>query len=253
MLVALGGTPRVWRTDRMATIVTPGTDRLTVDAAQAAKHYGVEIAVCLPRRAQRKGVVEAAIKYLTRSWWRTAAVATPSEAQVSLDRWSVQVAGARSRPSGTVGQLGAAEPLRALPPTAPAIIAVERCASRSALVAFEGNRYSVGPAQAGRTVTVHARVGEPLLRILSAAGEIVATHRRAVAGAGQTVRSAEHAAALEHAVLQAFTTGHRCRRKANRPPGDRSLAELARLKGIQPEAAPVIDLARYAQLAEAAS
>ena len=33
----------------------PGTDRLTVEAAQLAKHYGVEIAVCPPRRAQRKG------------------------------------------------------------------------------------------------------------------------------------------------------------------------------------------------------
>ena len=254
VLVALGGTPRVWRTDRMATIVVPGTDRLTVDAAQAAKHYGVEIAVCPPRRAQRKGVVEAAIKYLTRSWWRTAKVATMGEAQASLDRWSVEVADQRRRPSGTVGQVGAAEPLRSLPAAAyPAVIAVERRASRSALVAFEGNRYSVSPVHAGRLVTVHARVGEPLLRILSAAGEIVATHRRLAAGAGQTVRSTEHAAALEQAVLSAFTTGHTCRRKTNRPPGDRALAELARLKGIEPESAPVIDLARYAQLAEVAS
>ena len=37
ILVALGGTARVWRTDRMATIVVPGTDRLTVDAANIAK------------------------------------------------------------------------------------------------------------------------------------------------------------------------------------------------------------------------
>src|SRR5690606_37769402 len=102
----------------------------------------------------------------------------------------------------------------------------------------EGNHYSVGPAHAGRTVTVHARVGEPLLRILSPAGEIIATHRRVAADAGQTVRSAEHAAALEQAVLRAFTTGHACRRKANRPPGDQSLAELARLKGIEPAPAP---------------
>ena len=51
VLACLGGTPRVWRTDRMATIVVPGTDRLTVDAAQAAKHYGVEIAVCEIGRA----------------------------------------------------------------------------------------------------------------------------------------------------------------------------------------------------------
>jgi len=254
VLVALGGTPRVWRTDRMATIVIPGTDRLTTDAAQAAKHYGVEIAVCPPRRAQRKGVVEAAIKYLTRSWWRTAPVASMAEAQASLDRWCLQVADQRRRPAGTVGQLGAGEPLRSLPTAAyPAVIAVARRASRSALVAFEANHYSVPPAQAGRTVTVHARVGEPLLRILSAAGEIVATHRRQVAGAGQTIRTAEHTAALEQAVLQAFTTDHACRRKANRPPGDTALAELARLKGVEPDSAPVIDLARYAQLAEVAS
>ena len=101
-----------------------------------------------------------------------------------------------ARPGGTVGELGAGEPLRALPAAAyPALIAVERKASRSALVAFEGNRYSVAPGYAARTVTVRARVGEPLLRILSAAGELVATHRRAPAGAGQTIRSAEHAAA----------------------------------------------------------
>jgi transposase len=254
VLVALGGTPRIWRTDRMATIVISNTDRLTVDAANAAKHYGVDIAVCPARRAQRKGVVEAAVKYTTKSWWRTAPVTTMAEAQASLDRWSLQVADERKRPGGTVGQLGAAEPLRALPHAAyPAVIAVERKASRSALVAFEANRYSVPPAHAGRTVTVHARVGEPVLRLVSAAGEIVATHRRATAGAGQTVRSAEHAAALQQAVLGAFTTGKACRRKANRPPGDTALAELARLKGIQPESAPVISLERYAQLAEVAS
>jgi transposase len=254
VLVALGGTPRVWRTDRMATIVIANTDRLTVDAANAAKHYGVDIAVCPARRAQRKGVVEAAVKYTTKSWWRTAPVTTMAEAQASLDGWSVQVADERKRPGRTVGQLGAAEPLRGLPAAAyPAVIAVQRKASRSALVAFEGNRYSVPPTHAGRTVTVHARVGEPGLRLLSAAGEVVATHRRAPAGAGQITRSTEHAAALEHAVLAAFTTDHACRRKANRPPGNDALAELARLRGVDVEPAPVISLQRYAELVEVAS
>jgi transposase len=253
VLVGLGGTPRVWRTDRMATIVIPNTDRLTVDAGQMAKHYGVDIAVCPARRAQRKGVVEAAIKYITKSWWRTAAVTSMSEAQASLDRWCVEVADQRRRPGGTVAALGAAEPLRALPHGAyPAVIAVERKASRSALVAFEANHYSVPPAHAGRTVTVVARVGEPVLRILSAAGEVLAEHRRAPAGAGQTVRSHAHAAMLQQAVLAAFTTDHPCRRKANRPPGDRALAELAKLKGLEPSPAPVISLERYARLAEAA-
>jgi transposase len=247
VLVALGGTPQVWRTDRMATVVIPGTDRLTVDAAQAAKHYGVEIAVCPPRRPQRKGVVENAIKYTTKSWWRSAPVTTMAEAQASLDRWCLEVADQRQRPEATVGELGAGEPLRALPAAAyPAVIEVERKASRSALVAFEGNRYSVPPAWATRTMTVHARVGEPVLRIFTPAGELVATHRRAPAGAGHTTRSPEHAAALEQAVLAAFTTDHACRRKANRPPGQDALAELARLKGLASLPAPVIDLARYA-------
>ncbi len=250
VLTALGGTPRVWRTDRMATIVVPGTDRLTVDAAQAAKHYGVEIAVCPPRRAQRKGVVEAAIKYTTNSWWRSAAVATMAEAQHSLDRWSLEVADERQRPAGTVGELGAAEPLRALPAIAyPALITVERKASRSALIAFEGNQYSVAPACAARSMTVHAVVGEGVLRIFSAAGELVATHRRSPAGAGQTIRSSEHANMLEQAVLAAFTTGHACPRKANRPPGQDALAELARLNGLATMPAPVIDLGRYAAFA----
>jgi transposase len=254
VLVALGGTPRVWRTDRMATIAIPGTDRLTVEAAQLAKHYGVEIAVCPPRRARRKGVVEAAIKYTTRSWWRTARVATLGDAQRDLDGWCVRVADARKRPGGTVGQLGQAETLRELPALAyPAQITVERKTSRSALVCFEGNRYSVPPAHAGRTVTVLAGVGDPLLRIVSAAGEIVAEHRRAPTGGGQTLRSAEHATMLEQAVLAAFTTGHACRRKANVPPGAQALSELARLRGVQPASAEVISLERYAQLAKAAN
>jgi hypothetical protein len=253
ILVELGGTPRMWRTDRMATIVVPGTDRLTVDAANIAKHYGVEIQVCPPRRAQRKGVVEKAIQYLTRSWWRTARVSTPADAQRGLDRWSLEVADRRARPGGTVGEIGASEPLRGVPALAyPALVTVARKASRSALVPFDANHYSVPPAHAGRTVTVQTRVGDPTIRIVSAAGEIVATHRQA-AGSGQTIRTAEHAAMLEKAVLQAFTTDHACRRKANRPPGPDALAELARLTGHDQPPGAVVSLADYQQLAEVAT
>jgi transposase len=253
ILVALGGTPRVWRTDRMATIVTPQTGRITPDAAALAKHYGVAVAVCPARRAQRKGVVEKAIQYMTRSWWRTAAVATLGDAQRSLDAWSVRVADQRTRPAGTVGEIAAAEVLRTLPSAPyPAQIVVERKVSRAALTTFEGNHYSVPPAHAGRTVTVTWRISEALLRISSAHGEIIAEHRRVAAGAGQTVRSPEHAALLQTAVLAAFTTKDACRRKPNLPPGDSALAELARLRGMDPGGAQVISLADYAALAEAA-
>lgn len=253
VLVALGGTPRVWRTDRMATIVTPQTGGITADAATLAKHYGTQIAVCPARRAQRKGVVEAAIKYLTRSWWRTAAVATLGDAQRGLNAWSARIADQRRRPAGTVAEIAATEVLRALPIAAyPAQIVVERKVSRAALAAFEGNQYSVPPAHAGRTVTVTCRPAEAVLRIVSMHGEIVAEHRRVAAGAGQTVRSAEHAALLQTAVLAAFTTKDACRRKPNLPPGDSALAELARLRGVDPGGAQVISLADYATLAEAA-
>ena len=108
-------------------------------------------------------------------------------------------------------------------------------------------------SHAGRTVTVLAQVGEPDLRVVSTAGEIVAEHRRAPAGAGQTIRTAEHAKLLEQTVLAAFTTARACRRKANLPPGKQALAELARRRGLDSEAAPVISLERYAQLAKAAN
>lgn len=102
-------------------------------------------------------------------------------------------------------------------------------------------------------MTVQARVGEPTLRIVSIAAELITSHRRAAAGAGQTVRTSEHADALKTAVLAAFTTDRECRRKVNRPPGPDALAKLARLQGMDDEPARVISLADYQQLADAAA
>jgi transposase len=252
VLRRLGGTARCWRTDRMATIVEPGSGRLRAEAAELAKHYGVTVAVCPPRRAQRKGVVEAAIRYIERSWWRSAQAATPAQAQGSLDRWCVEVADERRREGLTVGQRAAAEPLLPLPPVAyPAELRVERVVSASSLVAFEGNRYSVPPAQAGQTVAVLARLGTPTLRVISTAGVLVATHRRLPAGAGQLVRTGAHQAQLEQAVLAAFTTRPACARKPNRPPSVEALslaAALAPEAFVEPE---LPTLAAYAALAAA--
>jgi transposase len=250
VLRRLGGTARCWRTDRMATIVEPGTDRLRAEAAELAKHYGVSISVCPRYRPQRKGVVEAAIRYIGRSWWRTARVATAAEAQRSLDAWCAEVADQRRRGPLTVADRAAAEPLLPLPAAAyPAELRVERAVSASALVSLEGNRYSVPPALAGQTVTVRVRVGEPILEIVSAAGVLVSTHRRAPVGAGQLVRSPAHEAALEQAVLAAFTTRPRCARKPNRPPSCEALALAAAHAGAGDVAIP--SLADYARLAAA--
>ena len=115
LLRRFGGTARCWRTDRMATFVHPGTGRLRAEAAELAKHYGVAVAICPPERPQRKGAVEKGIDYLTRSWWTSAPVATPAQAQADLDRWAVSSADRRRRGGESVGSLASAEPLLALP------------------------------------------------------------------------------------------------------------------------------------------
>jgi transposase len=253
VLRRLGGTTRAWRTDRMATVVQPGSDRITSQFAQLAKHYGVQVWVCPARRPQRKGVVEAAVKYITRSWWRTAPVSSLGQAQADLDRWAIAVSDQRKRRDGTIAELAAQEPLLALPAMAfPAVLEVQRVVSRTAMVAFEGNHYSVPPGIVGQAVTVRARLGELHLEIISPANRRLARHRRAPAGAGQVCQREEHARQLKAAVLDAFTTDRPCRAKQNRPPGEGALRAAAALRGAEATTAVVVDLERYAQLAQVA-
>jgi hypothetical protein len=252
VLRRLGGTTRSWRTDRMATFVYPAADRLRPEAAAMAKHYGVNVAVCPANRPQRKGVVEKAIDYLTQSWWRSAPVSSPAQAQADLDRWCVAVSDRRRPGRSTVGQLAATESLLALPELPfPAEYREERVVSRDALVEFETNRYSVAPGHAGATVEVRARLGELHLEIYTLAGHRIARHRRALSGAEQTIRTPEHASMLERAVLAQFTSRKPCSRKPNRPPGERARAEAARLRGEQ-GGGVVVDLDQYARIARVA-
>jgi transposase len=254
VLRRLGGTTRSWRTDRMATFVYPGSDRLRPEAGALAKHYGVTVAVCPAHRPQRKGVVERAIDYLTQSWWRSAPVSTLAQAQADLDRWCAAVSDRRRRGNSTVGALAATEGLLALPESPfGAQYREQRVVSRDALVEFETNRYSVRPGHAGATVEVRARLGELHLEIYTLAGHRIARHRRALLGAGQTVRTEEHARALERAVLEQFTTNKPCSRKPNRPPGEQARAEAARLRGEQGAGGGVVvDLEQYARIARVA-
>lgn len=254
LLRRFGATARSWRTDRMASVVCPGSDRLRPEAAELAKHYGVAVAICPAERPQRKGAVEKGIDYLTRSWWSAAPVTTPAQAQADLDRFTTSVADARRRDRSTVGALADAEPLLALPAAPfPALLEVERKVDRQALVAFEGNRYSVGPELAGQAVTIRARLGELRVEIRTASGALVARHRRAPSGTGQTIRSESHARALEREVLAQFHTGRPAhKRKRNRPPGEAALAEARRLREGSAADAVVVDLAAYAEAAEVA-
>ena len=134
VLRRIGGTTRRWRTDRMAGVVIPGTKDLTPAFADVAKFYGAAVDICPRGRAKRKGVVEAANKYLTQGWWRSAEVGTPERAQESLDSFCRSVADQRQRGDTTVAGLADKERLGPLPATPyPAIIEVTSKVTPSAL------------------------------------------------------------------------------------------------------------------------
>jgi transposase len=250
-----GGTPRVWRTDRLATVIVPGRRGVQPSFAPVAKHYGAIVEPCPPRRGNRKGAVESSVRYLCGRWWRTMTATTPQDAQRSLDAFCTGPGDARARRttagSVTVAALAEAEPLLALPAAPyPATVNVARIVGDNAAVAFRGNSYSVPPGLGGTELTLAHRLGTLTVEIASPAGRVLVSHRLAPAGAGALVRTAAHRADLERAVLSAFSTERPCERKANKPPGEAARAEAAKLlAGLGSEV--VIDLARYAELAAA--
>lgn len=258
VLVRLGGTARVWRTDRLSTVIVPGRRDIQPSFAPVAKHYGAVVEPCPPRRGNRKGAVESSVRYVCGRWWRTMTDTTPQAAQASLDRFCVSTGDARARrttdgTATTVGALGDAEPLRALPAAAyPATVAVTRVVAANATVAFRGNRYSTPPGLAGVEVTVRHRLGTATIDVVAASGGVLATHRLAPAGAGSLVRTPEHHTQLETAVLAAFTSAPACDRKGNHPPGAAARAEAARLTGASGEDVTV-DLAVYERVTRGVS
>ncbi|MGH2617435.1 MAG: Mu transposase domain-containing protein [Thermomicrobiales bacterium] len=283
VLRRLGGTARAWRVDRLATVIVPGSRDVQPTFAPVAKFYGVTVDPCPPRRGNRKGSVESSVRYISGRWWKTMTDRTPEEAQRSLDRFCATTAEARvrpvppsalerirqqmargeiSRPLGpgvtgegrlwrpTVRELADAEPLLALPPAPfPAVVETTVPVADNATVAFRGNRYSTPPGLAGIELTLRHRLGTGTLEVHSPAGVLLVSHRLAPAGAGAVVRTPEHRAALERAVLSSFTMAPPCDHKRNSPPGPAALAEAAKLLG--PEGADVvIDLAAYQAITE---
>jgi transposase len=248
ILRRLGGTSREWRVDRMATVVNPSTGKLQASFAPVAKHYGVKVVPCPPRRGNRKGVVEKNIHYLTQRWWRTLAAGTLAEAQADLDRFCQVTADRRPRGEATVGEAARNEPLLTLPATAyPAVSAETRMVAANALVSVDGNQYSVPPEHVGTEVTVRRRLGNPSLEVVSASGRVIATHQMAPRGRGRVIRLPEHTRALEHLVLASFSSDRPCPTKVNRPPSDAALRIAREITGDVTTAVhgPVIDLAVY--------
>ena len=274
VLRRLGGNARRWRTDRMATVVDPGSGIVQPSFVPVAKHYGVAVVACPPRRGNRKGSVEKSVHFATQRFWRTMTAVTRPAAQSQFDLFCERIGDRRPRPVAkleavlgeeaaakfladarrsrpTVADLAGLEPLRPLPAACyPATIEADNHVDASALVPFEGNAYSVPHALIGMEVTVRHRLGSGGVEIVSRGGILVASHRRRPPGDGHVVRDPAHRAALEAEILAGFTTQAPCRRKANRPPGETARAEAARLVGNMPGDEVVVSLAAYQAIVE---
>ena len=274
VLRRLGGNARKWRVDRMATVVDPKTGIVQPSFVPVAKHYGASVVACPPRRGNRKGSVEKSIHFATQRFWRTMTAQTMAEAQAQLDRFIQRIADRRPRPLArlealvgteaavrflerrgktrpSVSDLAEFEALRPLPAASfPATIEDKNTVGPSALVPFEGNAYSVPPGLVGAEVVVSHRLGTSGVEIASVSGVLVASHARATPGGGYAVCDPAHRAALEHEVLAAFTTDPPCRRKANRPPGERARHEAAKLLAGFEDDEVVVSLAAYQALVE---
>lgn len=252
VLRRLGGTAYRWRFDRMPGVVEIGTDGLLPSFAPVAKYYGVAVDICPARRANRKGAVEKSNDFITGRWWRTMTATTMADAQLSLDRFLETIGDRRRRRQQTIAEVAGTEPLLPLPPMPyPATVEVERVVSAACLVAFRGNQYSVLPGMEGHSLLVRHRLGTTTVEVVSLSGASLATHLLAPAGAGTVVRSAEHRVALEATIFASLTTSRPCQRKENRPPGPAAQAAAVVLRGLD-QREVVVDLGRYAELAEVA-
>jgi transposase len=251
----LGGLTRRWRTDRMSTVCHPQSGELTASFAEVAKYYAVVVDVCPSRRGWRKGAVEKGNHTAAQRWWRTLPDdCSPEQAQARLDGFCVRNDAARTRVRDgvklTVAELAPAEPLRPLPARPfPAVIEDIRVVTAQALVHWHGNQYSVPPGHVGQQVTVRHQLGQVTLDVVTAAGTVLARHRREPDHAGAVVRDESHVAALEDKVLRdRGQAGQPCRRKERRPPSPAAQAEAARIRGEHAGAgATVTDFAAYAE------
>jgi transposase len=252
----LGGVARRWRFDRMSTVCHPESGDLTASFAEVAKYYGVAVDVCPSRRGWRKGVVEKANHSAAQRWWRTLpGDLSPAQAQARLDGWCARKGDARRRVRDgertTVGALLAAEPLAPLPQVPfPAVLEDERVVSAQALVAWHGNSYSVPPGHGGQRVTVRHQLGGTVIDVVTAAGTVLARHRREPDHAGAVVRDEGHVTALEKKVLAARgQAGRPCNRKERRPPSAAAMAAADAIRGASGPAVPVTDFAAWAAAA----
>jgi len=201
---AFGGAPRVILYDNPRTIVLERRGqaiRFQPRLLELADAYGFELRPVPPRRANEKGRVERAIRYLRSSFLPLRGSLSITELNREIGPWCREVAQTRPWPQDrrrTVAQAFAEERPRLLrlPPAPfpwPEQLPVP--VSPSAQVRFDGNRYSVPPELVGRQLLLVADLEQ--VRLIDGAREI-ASHPRSFER-NQIVEDPAHTAAIRGA------------------------------------------------------
>lgn len=204
-LAFFGGSPRAIIFDNLKAAVLNGSGRQSCfhpDFLALCGYFCLQPIACERRDPESKGVVEGGVRYVKRN-----ALAGRDEELVGFEDyvalapvWRDTVANVRVHETTRERPLDRFQRERSLLRTLPSIPfdtdeVVPRVVSTHAQVEFDGNRYSVPPALARKTITLRADGSE--LRVLHD-GQLVARHVRSYER-GQAIVLPDHRlAALEH-------------------------------------------------------
>lgn len=192
-----GGASRQWLFDNPKSVVLErhgDAARFHPELLELASHYHVQPRLCAVAKANQKGRVERAVRYLRERFFAGRRITELAAGNRELARFLEQIALPRPHPvfkDRSVAQLLAEErphllPLPAAPPATDRVLSVR--ADKTATVHFDTNLYSVPPAGAGKLLTLVA--SDTQVRVLEAAVEL-ACHPRCW-GRRQLIELPEH-------------------------------------------------------------
>lgn len=208
---AVGGIPRVGRTDRMGALgVSQGRRfRLHPPTIEFARHHGIEIKTCQAGDAKRKGKTERPFRDMKESFLTELDALGPpttiAELNQRAERWVRERTHARPHSTTGVAPAERLEVERRFLGSLPrrrfdtAYRATRRVHPRLALVEWEAVAYSVPPEWLGHPVACRVEVDTDILEIT--AGNTALVRHRLRPGATEPVWDPAHRVAAEAMAL----------------------------------------------------
>ena len=215
---AIGGVPRIGRTDRMGALGTSQGRRFTLHPPTVAfaRHHDVQIVPCQAGDAKRKGKVERPFRQLREAFLTEQDLDPPTSlgqlnerAQVWLEQRVHAVANRTTGVAPADRLVTERQLLQPLPGVRfDTAYREPRTVDRSIpLIHWRGVRYSVPTAALGQVVEVRHPVDSPTFDVRWA-GRMIATHTQAEAGSDDVWDPAHHAEAIASALTSTTSRRH---------------------------------------------